>query len=110
MSRRGRSRPWDNPTARRRSWSGDPEAGGQAQSAHDPRGQFAEVTARRTYLTYEKARAILAIHRPQPWCWWLLGRLAYCVACGGHWRCQPARDARAYLDQLDPPYLPVGRT
>ena len=57
-------------------------------------------------MDYEEARETLRRHRPRPWFWWAIGRLAYCIACNGHWRCQSSREARAYIDQLDPPQLP----
>jgi hypothetical protein len=57
-------------------------------------------------VDYEEARETLRAHRPRPWCWPLLGRLAHCVACGRRWRCQDVREAREYLDLLDPPQLP----
>jgi hypothetical protein len=57
-------------------------------------------------VDYEEARETLRTHRPTPWCWWLLGRLAYCLACNGRWRCQDARAAQAYIDGVDPPRLP----
>lgn len=58
-------------------------------------------------MDYEQAREVLRSHRPRPWLWPLLGRLAYCAACGQRWRCQSTREARAYLDQIDPPRLSV---
>ena len=56
-------------------------------------------------MDYDEARDTLRRHRPAPWIWPLLGKLAYCVACNGHWRCKPVREARAYIDGLDPPRL-----
>jgi hypothetical protein len=56
-------------------------------------------------VDYAQARETLRLYRPRPWLWPLLGRLAYCVACNGHWRCASAREARACIDRIDPPRL-----
>jgi hypothetical protein len=47
-----------------------------------------------------QARDILRLHRPVPWCWWLLGRLATCRCCGQVWRCAPVLRALSYLDRV----------
>jgi hypothetical protein len=59
-------------------------------------------------VDYAEAREILNRHRPRPWFWWALGKLAYCIACNGRWCCADVREARAYIDRLDPPTLPEG--